>query len=287
MGDWFGIGSALVGGISSAYAAHQQNKNIDKQIAAQERENRKNREYNLMLAKQQNQWNVEQWQRENDYNDPQAQISRLRAAGLNPDMIYGQGGISNVAASSPQMTSGAPSSPVDYSPLGTKRTVGEAVMQSLAIEQAKANIEKTKGEAKKTGVDNDIRQQMIDKGMILEQAEYDLLKEEINKVFQEAESIDYSNTETRVMSNFFDKYESEIVDNMLQRLRTSTKMSENELKEDIETLALRIAGMNAENSELVRLSGFNTDEKRLVFDIVKELLRVFVTKKPPKLRGKK
>lgn len=281
------LGTAIIGGISSAYSQHQQNKNIDKQIKSQENEQKKNREYNLKLAQMQNQWNVEQWQRENDYNDPQAQIARLRAAGLNPDLIYGSGDISNVAAASPQMTSGAPSAPVDYSSLANKRTVGDAVMQSLAVEQAKANIDKTRGEAKAQGVTNDIRQRMIDKGMIIEEAEYDLLKENINKVFQEAESIDYTNTEARVMSNFFDKYESEIVDNMLQRLRTSTKMSENELKEDIETLALRIAGLNAENSELVRLSGFNTDEKRLVFDIVKELLRVFVTKKPPKLRGKR
>lgn len=36
-----------------------------------------------------NQFNVEQWNRQNEYNDPQAQMSRLKAAGLNPNLIYG------------------------------------------------------------------------------------------------------------------------------------------------------------------------------------------------------
>lgn len=38
---------------------------------------------NLDLAKQQNEWNVEQWNRENKYNEPIEQVQRLRAAGLS------------------------------------------------------------------------------------------------------------------------------------------------------------------------------------------------------------
>lgn len=272
MSFWGSLASAG----AAVFGTMQSNKNIDKQISAQSKENEKIRKYNLDLAKKQNEWNLRQWQMENAYNSPSAQIERMREAGLNPDMMYGGGVSGNLSASSPSMTSGAAATPMDFTSLANKKTVGDTVMQALAVEQARANIDKTRGEAKAQGMTNDVRQRMIDKGMIMEESEYQLLQEEINRVFNEAEKIDYSNTEARVMSNFFDKYESEIVDNMLQRLRTSTKMSENELKEDIETLTLRIAGVNAENSKLVRLSNFSTDEKRLVFEIVKELLKVFV-----------
>ena len=91
-GSVISAGSSLIGSISGAIG---QNRLVDKQIEAQKRENQLNREYNLMLARQQNQWNLEQWQRENDYNSPTSQMARLRAAGLNPDLMYGR---SNYAA---------------------------------------------------------------------------------------------------------------------------------------------------------------------------------------------
>lgn len=41
------------------------------------------------LIQKQNQYNLESWNRENEYNSPMAQMERLRAAGLNPNLIYG------------------------------------------------------------------------------------------------------------------------------------------------------------------------------------------------------
>lgn len=38
-----------------------------------------------------NQRNIENWERANRYNDPSAQMARLKAAGLNPNMVYGSG----------------------------------------------------------------------------------------------------------------------------------------------------------------------------------------------------
>lgn len=56
--------------------------------------NRANKE----LAQQANQWNIEQWERQNAYNHPAAQMERYQAAGLNPNLIYGQ---SNTASNIP------------------------------------------------------------------------------------------------------------------------------------------------------------------------------------------
>lgn len=141
--------TGLLSAGTSLIGSYQSGKNIDKQIAAQQEENRKNREYNLMLANLQNQWNVEQWERENEYNDPSAQMSRYVKAGLNPDLIYGQGA-SSVSARSPELTAGAPSSPVDMSALGQKPTIGQAATMALQNMATAAQARKTIAESEKT-----------------------------------------------------------------------------------------------------------------------------------------
>lgn len=46
---------------------------------------------NVRLQQMQNQFNLDMWNRNNEYNSPQAQMERFKAAGLNPNLIYGQG----------------------------------------------------------------------------------------------------------------------------------------------------------------------------------------------------
>lgn len=150
---WANLGVSALSGIANFLGG---NKNIDKQIKAQQEENRKNREYNLMLAQQQNQWNQEQWERENEFNTPANQIKRMKEAQLSPDMVYGNGAAQSIAASSPQMTSGASSNPVDMSALGQKMTLGQAIQQTLSNEMMQAQIDnikqKTKSEQQNTSI---------------------------------------------------------------------------------------------------------------------------------------
>lgn len=47
-------------------------------------------EYMEGLWNKQNEYNERMWQTMNDYNSPQAQMARYGAAGLNPNLIYGQ-----------------------------------------------------------------------------------------------------------------------------------------------------------------------------------------------------
>lgn len=65
------------------------------------------------MQRRQNAWNLEQWHRNNAYNHPAAQMQRLKAAGLNPDLMYGQN------ASGAMGTSSAPaqgSNPIPKQP---------------------------------------------------------------------------------------------------------------------------------------------------------------------------
>jgi hypothetical protein len=58
---------------------------------------------------------LEMWNRQNEYNDPSAQMERLKAAGLNPHMVYGNGVTGNTSGSMPGY-SPASYNPSSYSP---------------------------------------------------------------------------------------------------------------------------------------------------------------------------
>lgn len=73
--------------------------------------------------KRANQFNIDMWQRMNEYNSPQAQMARLKNAGLNPNLIYGQG-----ASGASGNTSNAPTfeklAEPGYSPLDIPSALG-------------------------------------------------------------------------------------------------------------------------------------------------------------------
>ena len=56
---------------------------------------------NLKLAKYQFDQNKEMWHMQNEYNRPDQQMDRLRAAGLNPNLVYGHGAVGNTTSNAP------------------------------------------------------------------------------------------------------------------------------------------------------------------------------------------
>ena len=145
---WVGAAIAGATALAGSIAGNRSsNSNIDKQIAAQKEENQKNRDWNLNLAKQQNQWNIDQWNRENQYNIPAAQMARMKAAGLNPDLSYGQ---QNLSAASPEMTAGDGSLPADLSNLANKRTIGDSIAQAASTRLTNAQAKLAESQADKT-----------------------------------------------------------------------------------------------------------------------------------------
>lgn len=161
--SWFG--SALSGGaslIGNIVGSRQQNANIDKQIAFQREENEKARAFNKAMAEQANQWSIDQWNRENQYNSPEAMRQRLRDAGVNADLFYG-GNAQNTASASPSVTPVAPATATDVSALGQKATIGDitnnVVNQSLAAAQIRklgADTGKSKQETENLKVEGKI-----------------------------------------------------------------------------------------------------------------------------------
>lgn len=87
--------------------------------------------------------NIQNWNMQNEYNSPTNQVKRLRDAGLNPSLVYGNGGGS---------TGNAPQMPA-YQQAGTDITAN--MMTSMQMAQMAANIKKTEAEAKNIDEDTE------------------------------------------------------------------------------------------------------------------------------------
>lgn len=61
--------------------------------------NKKNREFQEQMYERQKNDNLNMWNLQNDYNNPQQQMKRLQEAGLNPNLVYGNGGQTGGTAS--------------------------------------------------------------------------------------------------------------------------------------------------------------------------------------------
>lgn len=74
-------GAQLLGGLFNSFG--------------QARQNRLSREFQREMYTRQRQDQLSDWYRQNEYNSPQAQMSRFEAAGLNPNLVYSQGNSGN------------------------------------------------------------------------------------------------------------------------------------------------------------------------------------------------
>lgn len=77
-------GAALAGGLANSFSQANLNK--------------KNRRWSEQMYQRQYADNLAFWAMQNEYNSPQAQMRRFQEAGLNPNLIYGQGNSGNAGA---------------------------------------------------------------------------------------------------------------------------------------------------------------------------------------------
>lgn len=88
------------------------------------------------LAKYQADRNLELWNLNNEYNTPQAQMERYKAAGLNPNLIYGEGTSSSGNSSSPANGFVAPSLHAPKVDTSFVPTAAQQIMNGLNIASA-------------------------------------------------------------------------------------------------------------------------------------------------------
>lgn len=96
------IGSAAAAGIGTGASAVAQSSLNKKTREFNREEAEKQRLWSEKMYNEQNAWNYDMWLKQNEYNSPEAQVQRMREAGLNP-MFYGLDGSSagDVSAAQP------------------------------------------------------------------------------------------------------------------------------------------------------------------------------------------
>lgn len=297
LGSLLGFAGGLIGNV-------QQSGNIQQQIGAQKEENQKNREYNLMLARLQNRWNLEQWNRENQYNAPVNVMSRLKSAGLNPDLMYSSGGMSTLkSADSPALTAGSPSNPVDMSNLANRRVLSDALntsMMSAQIGQIRAQTKKIESETTGQDIQNSWADLLNGKSVELTNADISYRGSQRQLTLAQTDeakaNIDRINKELGLLSDkkavlqaqaasmsadaFYKDVLSYIESNLaparLAQIRASTQLTRSQITRMGAFLVSELAGIKltneqiAERNDLYRKLGLqidaNTDKVRLDVD---------------------
>lgn len=88
-----GIGTAAASLIGTGASAAAQSSLNKKTREFNREEAEKQRLWSEKMYNEQNAWNYEMWLKQNEYNSPEAQVQRMRDAGLNP-LFYGLDGSS-------------------------------------------------------------------------------------------------------------------------------------------------------------------------------------------------
>lgn len=122
---------SLLGGIGGGLMSNVQ-AGIDRQASLENTE--LSAQKNMEMAKFAYSQDLDMWNRQNEYNSPEAQMLRLSQAGLNPNLVYGQGAVGNFSGgSAPKFN--APT--VQYNaPAGVNLPSMIAQFQDVQIRQA-------------------------------------------------------------------------------------------------------------------------------------------------------
>lgn len=107
---------------------------------------------NMEIAKYQAQWQQQEnekayqrslnmWNLQNEYNSPTQQMARIRAAGLNPNLVYGNGVTGNSSGSTPQYEPAKFNAPTMQAYRGWNLGISDAISQFLSYRTVKAQVD--------------------------------------------------------------------------------------------------------------------------------------------------
>lgn len=132
-----GVGS-LLGGVGSSAISNKAVRDTNKA-------NMEIAKYQAQFSQQENekayQRSLNMWNLQNEYNSPIQQMARLRTAGLNPNLVYGNGVTGNSAGSTPQYEPAKFNAPIMQAYRGWNLGISDAISQFLAYRSNKAQID--------------------------------------------------------------------------------------------------------------------------------------------------
>lgn len=102
--------------------------------------NNQNTVMNWKMYQQQRRDALADWNMQNEYNSPEQQMARLKEAGLNPNLVYGNGATTQGANfKSPEMKMTAAQAP-SYDGIGAAGAAGLAAYNDTRVKDAQINV---------------------------------------------------------------------------------------------------------------------------------------------------
>lgn len=167
--------AALIGGLASLGATAMSQAGADARATQSFQ-----RQKELMAL--QNQYAVQNWSRENNYNTPEQQRQRLQDAGLNPDLMYGQSAAGAMGGSISSPT--APAAPMAQT-FDFSKSVNDAVQAAVGMAQAK----KAGSETIAQNIENDYLMKTLDDRVQQVSLQNNWTKEQTNKTKEEVSNL--------------------------------------------------------------------------------------------------
>lgn len=153
---------------------------------------RKNRQFQERMYNKQVEDNINFWKMQNEYNLPSAQRQRLEDAGLNPLLMYGEGGVQNVAQSPIQSAQAPHGAQAQTSSFHTP-----IELANIALVKEQANLLRTEAEKNRQDiaeseqrerglkVQNEIQEATKDLQIAMKYGDNDLLSATLRKMQQD------------------------------------------------------------------------------------------------------
>lgn len=220
LGSIISAGAGLAGSAASGIASGKMNKRAIKynKWALQEQQNFQSnqaqlgRDWSEEMMSKANQWNLDQWNRENEYNLPENQKARLLAAGINPALAMQGASSVGQAASSPSSASApSPASPSGVSalPLNLQRPdfgTGFAQLSSAVNSYFDNKMKSVQSEG--YGLDNALKAAYGDRAAQLSlgktEAEIDNIRASAAKSYADSALINLQAKEKEILNKYLD-----------------------------------------------------------------------------------
>lgn len=221
---------------------------------------------NKELMELENKYNLMQWHRENEYNLPVNQVQRLKAAGLNPALMYGNGadgltaasgnGVSGQSAGMPDLGQVDPLTAAKIANINaeTRKTEADTDLSIANTEESKQRVLNLRQEIRQSEQEineSAARIRNLDENTKKQAAEQ--AKMEFDKVMRSKEWRDSHN----------------LINKQLDEIDSRIKLNDREYKELVATFVYRLSGMKLDNQ---------LKEKELAkYDKILEMLGIEIT----------
>lgn len=245
IGDFTGAGTAIAGIAGALATMGASRRNLKAQ--------RETNEANLKLAQLQNSWNVQQWNREMEYNSPANKVKLLQQAGLNP--LFYEGGLQPTETQAPKSAELANqvAPQVDAAAIGNSfSNLTNSLFEATQYQIMKKELEIKEAELKNTQrrTDQDIAesQQRVENLV----AEKNLTEKKAEEVIANTDLIRAKIEETNVQKEreaLSLKQERELYDTVVEQAMQTLKITKLEAQKLVKEIDFIVANTGKVESE--------------------------------------